>query len=656
MRTKFPNLFTPVKLDKAGIILKNRFEITPSTPVFIQGPESYPSERMIRYYANLAKNGAAIITTHLCKADGKPVKPTTENHVISGHIMGFDIFDTKCSHYITQLAEAVHFYNSRLICSFAVPTPEGYDVSNVLSAYIPRNKTQLHMNKEMTKEMLYEAVDQAVKVCKKLKDCGIDGVYIHACYRGRLVGRFLSKATNKRIDEFGGSLENRCRFPFYLCDEIKKACGKDFIIEMSISGEDNTEEGKWTLEDTKEFMKLAEGHVDIVQLRSWEIEHAHPIGYELNPRPFTYMAEAAKKSGSSVLVTTVGGNFDPNASEKIIAEGKADLIGMARGWISNPEYGKLLLEGKENEIVPCIRCNKCLLASNDSTFASVCSVNPRYCLVNRLDYLVPDNTRKKKVAVIGGGPAGMETAIIAYERGHEVTLFEKQDKLGGQLNIATIAPFKWPLKEYTDFLIKKAMNTGFKIELNTLATPELIKVRDFDCVVVAIGAESNVPNIKGVQSANVISVEDVYLQEEKVGQNVVIIGGGEVGVETALYLNSHEKNTTIVEMQELLMPQTSFEHYYALIEEQWEMADHMKICLKTKAIEIRENEVICEKNGIEFKLQADSVILALGYKAKIEEAYTFAGTTTQYYYIGDCKKARSLQAAIREGYSIGVSL
>ena len=132
--------------------------------------------------------------------------------------------------------------------------------------------------------------------------------------------------------------------------------------------------------------------------------------------------------------------------------------------------------------------------------------------------------------------------------------------------------------------------------------------------------------------------------------------GGEVGVETALYLNSHGKNTTIVEMQELLMPQTSFEHYYALIEEQWEMADHMKICLKTKAIEIRENEVICEKNGIEFKLQADSVILALGYKAKIEEAYTFAGTTTQYYYIGDCKKARSLQAAIREGYSIGVSL
>lgn len=654
---KYPNLFSPVRLGNTGIILKNRLEIGPSTPVFIQGPESYPSERMIRYYANLAKNGASLITVHICKSDGSPAKPTTENNVISGHMMGMDIFDTKCAHYMTHLAEAVHFHNSRLIVRMSCAAPEGYDIANILSRYIPHNIIERHMNKEMSKEMLLECAKKTTAVCKRLQECGFDGVFLHASYELSLIGRCLSKKTNIRKDEFGGEkLENRCRFPLYLCKEIKKACGNDFIIEMSITGYSEIENGEWSLDDTIKFMELADGYIDIVQLRCDEIDHAHPTGYEPKKRPFTYMAIAAKKANTSALVSTIGGNFTPEDSEKIISEGKADLIGMARGWISNPEYGQLLLENKEDELVPCIRCNKCILASNNSTFASVCSVNPRYCINDRLDYLISPIKRKKKVAVIGGGPAGIEAAICAFKRGHEVVLYEKNNRLGGQLRIAGIADFKWPLKNYTDYLVNKAYQTGFTIHLNTAATHNLIEKENYDVVIVAIGAKPLIPPIEGIEQSNVLFTDDAYLHEDKIGNEVIIIGGGEVGVETALHLNGHGKKTTVIEKQSMLMPDTSFEHYYYLVECEWKKRKNFTIHVDTKVEKIEENSVICEKKGKKLKISADTIIISSGYVAKTEEAFQFAKSAPQYFYIGDCQKARSLQSAIRDGFSIGSSI
>lgn len=653
----YPNLFSPVKLENAGIILKNRLEVGPSTPIFIQGPESYPSERMIRYYSNLAKNGASLITVHICKSDGLPIKPTTKNVVVSGHMMGMDIFDTKCAHYLTHLTEAVHFYNSRLLVRMSCAAPKGYDIANILSRYIPHNITERQMNQEMSQEMLYQSAKQTVNVCKRLQECGFDGAFLHASYELSLLGRCLSKRSNRRNDEFGGDdLENRCRFPLYLCKEIKKACGKDFIIEMSITGYSEEKGNEWSLDDTIKFMELADKYIDVVQLRCDEIDHAHPTGYERKVRPFTFMAKAAKKANTTVLVSTIGGNFDPEASEKIIGNQEADLIGMARGWISNPEYGQLLLENRANDLVPCIRCNKCLLAANNATFASVCSVNPRYCINDRLDYLVTPVKTKKKIAVVGGGPAGIEAAICAYKRGHEVILYEKSNQLGGQLKIAGIADFKWPLKKYTDYLINEAYQTGFKIELNTEATSNLIKKQNFDAVIVALGAKPFIPPIEGIKQANILFTEDAYLHEEKIGNKVVIIGGGEVGVETALYLNGHGKETTIIEKQEMLMPQASFEHFYYLVECEWEKRDNFNILVSTEVEKISNNQIICKKNNEKLIIDADTIILSSGYTAKIDEAFLFAGSAQQFFYIGDCKKARSLQSAIREGFAIGSSI
>ena len=656
MKNRFSKIFSPLFLPDAGVILKNRLEVAPSSPVFIQGPEPYPSERMIQHYANLAKNGAGLICVHLITWDGKPLPPTTENVVLSGHLAGMDLFDTRCSHYFAQLAEAIHFYGSKVLVRVTMHGPDGYGISNTPSRYIPHNMTDPHMEKEMSREMLEDSIAQLVKVCKKLKEYGFDGVFLHAAYRMTLLGRALSPADNKRTDEFGGSFENRCRLPLWACEEIKKNCGRDFIIEMSISGEDPTEEGHWTLEDTMRFMEMAQGKVDILQPRVWEIDHSSIIGYDPNPRPYAYMAAAAKKANSTVVVSAVNGFLDPDASEKCLENDEADLIAMARGWVCNPDYGTKLLNGKEDEIVPCIRCNKCLLASNDAAPLTVCSVNPQHCLEDRLDKFIPADPIHRKVAVIGGGPAGMEAALSAHAQGHDVTIYEKSDALGGLLKIASIANFKWPLRDFTNYLVNKTMNSGIRILFNTEATPQMLKQEKYDVVIVAIGAHPIIPATFHAAQGKVLTAEEAYLHPEKVGKKVVVVGGGEVGVETALYFNGLGRETTVVETQKMLMPQTSFEHYYYLIECEWNSRKNFNILVNTAVRAITESGVECVAPQGKVLLEADTVIVSVGYEVDLQKVLSFVDCATRFFQIGDCRKPGSVQTAMRDGFSIGSTI
>ncbi len=257
------------------------------------------------------------------------------------------------------------------------------------------------------------------------------------------------------------------------------------------------------------------------------------------------MAEAVKKSNPGIAVVTVGGYQDLDVCEDVIASGKADFIGMARGWISNTEYGRLAYEGRGEDVVPCIRCNLCLGSSLAERPASVCSVNPVFGLEHKIERMIQPPTSKKKVAVIGGGPAGMEAALIAAGRGHQVTLYEKSAALGGLLKIADSVSFKWPQRDFKNYLIRQIGKSNVKVRLNTEATPELLKRERYDVLLAAVGAEPVVPPIPGVDSKTVVFAQDVYGNEASLAPKVVVIGGGEVGVETGMHLAEKGHDVTL---------------------------------------------------------------------------------------------------------------
>ena len=625
MNPYYPKLLSPLQI--GDVILKNRMICPPSQPYHAQAGETWPSDTLIECYAERARGGAAIVT---CDGNqfGKIWKGSN----------GWDSSDPDTWTYMAQMADAVHFYGARAHGVIMV-FPEGIDGVPVFEPD----------QEKLPAETLYHLIDKYSDLAKYMADCGFDGTYIHMSYKMVLTGQLMSPIMNKRTDEFGGSFENRTRFALELCGKIKEKCGKNFLIEASVSGHEDDPNG-WTLDDTVAFAKAAEGLIDILTIRSMEIDNQHPTGFAKSRTPFLYMADYVKKAGVKQAIAASAGFFRPDDCESALEAGSADLISMARAYISNPDYGRLLYEGRAGDIIPCLRCNKCHSPNHN---LSVCVVNPRFASEKTIDRRNIPVTRKKKVAVIGGGPAGMKAAVELADRGHKVTLFEKSGRMGGMMNHSRYAAFKWPMKDLLEWFERKiAANPGITVELNCEPDPGWLEKQDYDVVIAATGSVPVIPTIPGIENAR--PAVDVYGDEDSVSEDVVIIGGGEVGVETGLHLAQKGKRVTVIEMKDIVAEEAKRGHYYGMfLAAVREYEETLKIILKATSTEVGKDQVTyTDENGEEHIIKAGTVLLATGMKPDVGGAARYMNCGRQFYHIGDCDEMGDLQTAFRSAYMI----
>lgn len=645
MSLKYENLLSPVKI--RNFVIKNRMVSTNSLPHFLQGPENYPADPVITHYANRAKSGAAIVTCMGINNDlrGKDI-PFEED---IAHFPDLELYDGRAQNYFVQLTDAIHFYNSLACMSLFVPPGSAYHVRKAdgvhkIDGFMRQN--------ELTKEELEDIAEFYAQQALQLKKLGFDMVSVHAAYHFQLPAQMLSPLTNKRTDEYGGSLENRMRFPLYLLRKIRERVGENFLIEILVSAEDPKGSGGMTLADTAEFLRKAETYADIVQLRSPEIDPAHPTGFNPEEVPFLDYAAYMKKQGIHMLIETVGGYQKYSTCESVIREGKADLIGMARSWISNPDYGRLAYEGREDDMVPCLRCNKCHGRGIHDIFASVCSVNPKIGIEHRLDILTREPGQPLKVAVVGGGPAGMKAAIDLYDRGHEVVLYEASDKLGGQIKHSDYVDFKWPLREFKDYLIHQVDKRDIRVECNTVATKDLLRSAGFDAVIAALGAEPKKITVPGLESIQHMDALTAFERPELSGKNVVVIGGGEVGVECGMYLAKKGHIVTVLEMQDELAKEATRIHYRSMFQEAWENTENFRGITGAFCKKIENGEIIYVKNGKEKRIPADSVVISAGMRPLTDKALEFYGIADRFEVIGDCRRVGTIEQAMRSAFAV----
>lgn len=645
--TRYQHLLSPLKV--GNTYLKNRLVSCTSMPHYIQGNERFPADSMIEHVLRRAKGGAGIVT--FTGFDDPAKVPPVEDIV---HFPIIDQYDTRCQNYVSQVVEGLHYYNAKAsIAIMASPMP-GVDVDDceVPPFLMPPGSPPMK-NRRITVEEMQTIAKEYADQARLFQQMGFDMCSIHFAYRGPLGAKFLSAMTNTRDDAFGGPIENRAKFPLMVYKAVREACGEDFLIETLVSGEDPVPNGT-TIEDIIKFAKMCEGYVDILQLRAPDLDPNHPINYCLEETPWLKYAEAVKASGTKLTVETVAGFTNLDTCERAIAEGKADLIGAARAWISNPNFGRLAYEGRGEDVVPCLRCNKCHVNTIHGPYLSVCSVNPEYGLEHQLKKMAPAPVEvPHRVAVIGGGPAGMEAAQIAADRGHRVTLFEKSGVLGGQLIPASVPDFKWTLRQFKDYMVRKTLeNENIEVKFYTEVHPG--ELSGYDKVIVAIGAEPIVLNIPGRDRANVMTGIDALNVPEKVKGRVAVIGGGEIGVEVGMFLAKQGHPATVLEMRDKLAADATPIHYYNMVEEAWLKCEGFSSILKARVTAINEQGVAyLDENGVEQLLEADTVVMAVGTRSKRDEAYAFCLPGAETTVIGDAEAIKTVQGAMRSGYAAG---
>ena len=642
MDNRYKNLLSPFRV--GNVVFRNRIFTAPMGLHALQGGELHPTDAIITHYANKAKGGAAVVT---CSGTGAyPVSPDKDH-------MAYDLYIGHSQHYLAQLADTIHFYGAKASMEITATTKDpAYHVVGGVTRPGPGLKPG-EKTKEITREVMAEVKENLKDQVRILKRLGFDMCMIHMAYDMGLFAGFLSLRDNKRTDEYGPqSMENRVRLLNECCDAIHEAAGKDFLIELRMSGQ-LPEGSGFTADDACEFAKLVSGHADILHVHSGTMWEAHCMSFEPDT-PNLWMAEKIKKSGATIPVLTIGGYQDLDEMEAAIADGKADLISMARGWLADPNLGTKAYENRPEDVVPCVKCMRCHDSACIDGITFVCTVNPVMGIEHKLEQMLMNPTSPKKVAVIGGGPGGMQAALTAADRGHSVTLYEKNEKLGGQLNFADYASFKHSLAKFKNWLIAQLEKSPVEVKLGVEATKEMLIAEGYEVVVAALGASPLILPLPGAETA--VPACDVYGSEDKLGKTVTVIGGGQVGCETALHLTEKGHDVTVLEMQEKILVDASAS-YRSRLTRNMGYHENLKTVTGGKCTGITAEGVsYTDKDGNAQVLPCDSVVMAAGMRPNQADATALYDSAYRLYTIGDCDKAANVQKAVRAAFATAISL
>ena len=639
---RYPHMFSPITI--GGITFKNRVWSAPAGTHLLAGLEEYPNEDVIAYYANKAKGGSACITFSAQNMDIYRQGDDVHAHE--------NIFPQKNHRMWRRLTDAVHYYGARislelLAFEYHRKNEQGELVSYTVNGHGPQYP-------KLTEKVMREIAAEYADAAEAALDCGFDMILIHSGH-GLVLSQMLSPKFNTRRDEFGGSLENRAKFPMMILDAIRARVGRKLLIEYRISGSELAGESGFTTKDCIAYLKMIQDKIDIAHISCGsfysETEHImHPNNF-LPAGCNAYLAREIKESGEiKIPILTLGAFQRPELIEETLATGGADLVAMARGTIADAAVPQKALTGREDEIIPCIRCFHCLDYGRNTAFA--CSVNPTVGREFKLKLLEEAPEGEKKVVVVGGGPAGMEAAIVAAQRGHQVTLFEKTDRLGGKLLFSRQVEFKKVLENFMDYQIHMVEKLGVDVRLGTEATPELVESMAPDAVIAAVGADPIIPRIPGVDLDKVITAEEAYdrgLKGGPLGDTIAVLGGGLVGCETALYLAMYlKKQVVLVEMSRAVAQEDYSIPRQALVEHMDQYIDYY-VGVKCTAI-TEEGMVVGDNYGNTALLPCDTVVLAAGMRARGEDAERFRGKSLFYERVGDCLVAKNVRGATRSAY------
>lgn len=639
----FKKIFESGKI--GNLEIKNRMVVPPMLTEYANVDGSI-NERFIRYYEEKAIGGFGLII----------VEDTAVERRGAGFMCLPGLWSDSLAEKHKELTKRVKAHGAKVAVQLYHAGREGSSAVNggeqIVGPSAIQDPTNLELPHELTTEEVKELVEKFAQAARRAKEAGYDAVELHGAH-GYLINQFVSPYSNRRTDEFGGTFMNRLKFPLDIIKRAKELVGEDFPITYRITA-DEMVEGGLTINDTKIIVPILEkAGIAAVHVSA----SVYKTGYWASAPttaptvPFLKYAAEIKKVVENIPVIAVNKINTPFIAESILAEGKADFVSMGRASIADPHLPRKTKEGKLDDIVMCIGCWQ-------GCQGMIAQQKPVTCLVNPMvgkeeEYAVKEATVKKKVMVVGGGVAGMQAAIIASKRGHDVSLYERGDKLGGQWLLAAVPPGKDPLNAFTVWQKHQLNQNKVKVFTGVEVTEELINEVNPDHVIIATGATPIMPRIPGVELPHVVQANDILQGKVLMQNNVVVIGGGLVGAEVGEQFGEHVVNVTVVEMAPEIAAGMDMAPKAFLMKHLAETA--VKLLVNTKVVEIKEDAVVVEREGKIEEIPAEQVVIAIGSRPENTLEAIVKGKY-EYAVIGDATKTGRALEAVEMGHVAGMNI